>query len=433
MPDYTPNFAGVIDALKTIIQVGIAGGGGGGNAGSASAENQQTEITRLTEVRDRFPINLVSDRLKVDLPITAATDASLQQIITNLPSSTKPSLIRSVSRKYKDDFSGTTLSNDWQILQTGAGQSIAVTNSELRISTGITANSETIIRNIIPFTIPFRVIIPFYLTQRIANQEFYIEFVDATGDDKISIQFLGTSSSTANITCSTGGSTLGVFTNANFSTAGYSQAIELEVASDEINLYPRLINSASSRGTNTVVNRRIPNPNLEYFLQIRTKNLSSSPASSTNFILDSILIQDIEEITAEITAGRGGGGVNQAVPVILATSPNVNVTNTSLLSRLFTNNALFTNSILAANATYTSSGFFSPERLKGWIVTDQPGTLILESSRDNSTWRQPTASVPISAGTTAINFECLGYYSRLKYINGVTAQSSFELALMSIG
>jgi len=82
MPDYTPNFSGVIDALKTIIQVGIAGGSGGGG-GSATSANQDTQTARLEAIRDRLPLALVGDRLKVDLLASQLNIASVKDYVSS--------------------------------------------------------------------------------------------------------------------------------------------------------------------------------------------------------------------------------------------------------------------------------------------------------------------------------------------------------------
>jgi DNA-binding LacI/PurR family transcriptional regulator len=60
MPDYTPNFAGIVDALKTIIQNGIGGGGSGGatqaqiKTAIETATNLDEVETTVSQVRDRL-------------------------------------------------------------------------------------------------------------------------------------------------------------------------------------------------------------------------------------------------------------------------------------------------------------------------------------------------------------------------------------------
>jgi hypothetical protein len=384
--------------------------------------------------------------IKLDLKLSDLA-AYLQSIVTAMPSATKPVLVRSLAKNWREDFNGTSLSSsDWQVVQTGSGQSIAVASSELRITSGTTVSSETIVRTSATFTIPFRTVFSYYLSQRIANQEVYLEVVDVTGSHYARWLLSGTSATLGYYATANSGNSISIGSLTINSSNAYT-ALEIELSPDEINFYPRATDSISNRYTGGVRTRQIPDPSLDYYLQIRVKNLSTAPASSTTVFIDCITIQDIEELTAEITAGRGGGGANQAIPVVfpnaqtvsvsnsvaIGSMPSVSIGNSYLPISSYVATAITSVTPLAANATYTAASFISKEKLKGWVVTDQSGTLIPEFSRDNTTWRQPTASISINAGTTAINFECLGIYSRVRYVNGATAQGSFELALISIG
>lgn len=91
MPDYTPNFSGVIDALKWIIQNGIPSGGGGSGGGATAAEiknaietatNLDTVEGKLLDVfsevdslNTKLPSELTGDRIKTNT-IGASLDFS---------------------------------------------------------------------------------------------------------------------------------------------------------------------------------------------------------------------------------------------------------------------------------------------------------------------------------------------------------------------
>lgn len=79
-------------------------------------------------------------------------------------------------------FSNAVDTNQLTLLQTGSGQTVNQTNGSLVITTGTTANAETIIRSL--ETVEASIIMRFstLLSQRIANQNFYIELVDVIGD-----------------------------------------------------------------------------------------------------------------------------------------------------------------------------------------------------------------------------------------------------------
>jgi hypothetical protein len=64
---------------------------------------------------------------------------------------------------------------------------------------------------------------------------------------------------------------------------------------------------------------------------------------------------------------------------------------------------------------------------KATVYADQAGTLQLQQSVNGSTWRT-TKSVAVSAGSVVTLVDDLVYqYCRVVYVNGATAQASFEL------
>lgn len=81
-----------------------------------------------------------------------------------------------------------TIANDidtqfWTRVQTGAGQTVNQTGGNLVVTTGTTVNSETIIRSKASFqTYTYLMSYGLILSQRIANQNFFIELVDVIGD-----------------------------------------------------------------------------------------------------------------------------------------------------------------------------------------------------------------------------------------------------------
>lgn len=71
----------------------------------------------------------------------------------------------------------------WTRLQTGAGQTVNQSGGNLVITTGTTTNSETVIRSKASFqTYTYVMSYGLTLSQRIANQNFFVELVDVIGD-----------------------------------------------------------------------------------------------------------------------------------------------------------------------------------------------------------------------------------------------------------
>lgn len=87
---------------------------------------------------------------------------------------------------------------------------------------------------------------------------------------------------------------------------------------------------------------------------------------------------------------------------------------------------------LAASATFTGVTLNTGSQNaylnhKATVYADQAGTLQLQQSTNGSTWRT-TKSVAVSAGTVVTVVDDLVYqYCRVVYVNGTTAQASFEL------
>lgn len=408
--------------------------------GAATATNQTTANNSLSSIDSKLPSNLTvtSNRLLVDTGITggdasAANQATqitkLAEIRDRLPQSAEGALTISNSSKfYREDFPGASLGSDWTINQTGAGQTISVANSELTIAAGTTANSESIITSYTPFKIPFRALFTFTLSQRIVNQEFYLEVVDTSGNHYASVLLDSNINTRGKLVCANNGSSVGSVLNSSFdATSGYGIA-ELEVNPDEVNLYPRSVNSNSARNASVNLTRQIPDPNLTYYLRIRVKNLGTSPASNTNFKVDCILVQDINEIAVEVASGRGSGGQNQAIPVVFPAAQAVTLSSTNATITQTNTTQVLTSTPLTGNGSYSSSAqlLTSYSIIRGWVETDQSGTLVLEQSNTTSNFKAIN-SISCNAGITPFEQKVYGNYSRVTYNNGGVSQGTFNI------
>lgn len=73
--------------------------------------------------------------------------------------------------------------NDFNLLRTGAGQTVSQSAGNLVLAAGTTANSETVIRSRKAFRGNIDLRYSAILSQRIANNNFFIELVDVIGDN----------------------------------------------------------------------------------------------------------------------------------------------------------------------------------------------------------------------------------------------------------
>lgn len=273
--------------------------------------------------------------------------------------------VQSIQKKWKDDFSKTTLNEEkWEVVKTGAGQTIDPSIAgDCRINTGTTPDAETIILSKEFFTIPMRGLFGFQISQKIANQEFYLEFVSVDkatgvpdGKSKVAWKISGTDSTTtsnARTMTQAGGMTPVESGNLSVSVAQTTSALyELELFSDEIWYHTRTMDSTAGRAYSSVRHNNIPDPNAYYKVQIRVKNGSTAPASNTMLQLFFVNVVDYAELTAEITAGRGGASAGQSIATNV-TGGSLSTVTSAYVAPKIAYNTEFSASI---NAGTTSTG-----------------------------------------------------------------------------
>lgn len=351
----------------------------------------------------------------------------LKKIYDALPTAKNPAIVRGMVQKWRDDFPGSSLSPDnWEIVQTGSGQSIAVTNSELRISAGTVANAQTIIRSKNKFTLPCRIFFIFYFSQRIVNQDFFFEIVDQSGNHYARVLFNNANVNTANTLTANTGDITG-YTSFNTQTTVSYAIFEIDVGVDEIKFASRTSETGAGRNFTNIRNRKLPDPNLEYFIQIRAVNSGASPASNTILYFDSISYQSLELLTTEIAGARGSSATSDAIPVSVLGTTSVGGTVTSQVQDNSVH-ATETSANLTANATFT--GVARDAQLRSQVVvtvlTDQPGTLYIDQSADNSLWLDYPARNCIAGVNTFSQTLGLRYF-RVRYVNGANAQTNFRI------
>ena len=236
-------------------------------------------------------------------------------------------LVNTVQNPFREDFPGTAVDATRWTVTTGTGHTVAVANSILTIATGTTINTETILTSVQDFTVPFRIQVIGMLSQRIANQEFYVELINDARDMYAQWKFDGTTATYGKYGCANAGTTYLSADNTILTTASYA-TWELECCVDEAYFANRYVDSTNSRYNQWVRQRLIPDPLQSYHIRIRAKNLGTAPASTTTLSIDAILMQDITELTAEITGGRGNTAPSQAIPVYQTGSATVSTITT---------------------------------------------------------------------------------------------------------
>lgn len=228
--------------------------------------------------------------------------------------------VESTSQVFRDSFPGATLDTTLWDSVVGTGGTVTVNNG-LTISSGTTINSETMITTDAAFRLPARVQIGITLSQRIANQSFFVELVSVNsttlvpdGLNTAGLLFDGTTSTNAKTRVSFKGSTI---SEVAFSTPTTSSATTQEIEAKREEVWFHNIAGVDTTGTRTNSarrNARAPDPNALYKLRLRWLNGGSAPATSTDATISFVTIVDASEFDAQITTGRGTAVTGSGVP-----------------------------------------------------------------------------------------------------------------------
>lgn len=377
------------------------------------------------------------------LPSGAATEATLDAINDKLPTATSalpspstPSLpVRQAPQSYYDcSFSsvgsGLLTTDLVQIGSTGAGMAVSQSGGNLVVTSGTTANAEFVARSNVAFNGALTLKAAVTLSQRIANNNFFIELVDIVGD---ALTYNIVNATTVDVTKTAHGftsqsvgqrmdlcalSSVGVpmegviasipnadtirFTVAGWpasgtgtlSLTGYNK-IELNYTGTTATLVnfntrrrgwqntaatPTINTTASGHmpivnvdngvvslgdktlaAANAIVNRsawdvNIPLPSSAMYLQIRVKNGTTNPASTTTFTLGMVRVEDyipsqVQLVGTRVQSLQNSLPVAGAVTVSSGTVTTVSTVTAVASSTPVTPTAFLLNSAGTTNAT----------------------------------------------------------------------------------
>lgn len=368
--------------------------------------------------------------------------------------------VSSLQRKFRDSFPGTSLNaNSWES-QNGAATTISVSGGTLIMGSGKTIADESWVMCKEMFTIPFRVSFGLVLSQRIADQSFYVELISVDpvtgapdGQHKCAWLFDSTTATSAKYVVQNSGITELVSGSSTVPTTASGSFYEIEPFADECWFHGGSLDSTNGRSNSYRRHQQIPDPNALYKLRFRWKNGAIAPVSNTNAVLQFVAIQDYAELTAEITAGRGQSVAGQALGVQITggTSALSHAINTALgvdtLCGVYGN---LSSTMLAAGATYSSPvmAAFSAaynqmnnSHLRISVAhaagTTGFGTLFIEtydttSTTTPTTGQRTTYSVPVPSdgAVHTFLFPVPTKYFRISFKNnGAVTQTVFNLSI----
>jgi hypothetical protein len=317
---------GIKDATGATVTVATSEAGG--------VHTPKHVIEGVTPASGRLPVatqgfDAVNDRHKVAVESTPAYDALANAIRTVLAGGYDAAddmiKVKSLQKKFRDSFSGAGLdATKWESV-VGNG-SITVSGGTVVLGSGVSANDTVSIQSLETFTIPFRVQVHVALSQRIANQSFFIEAISvnpATGAPNglhsIAWFFDGTTATQAKYRVQNGGLTpLDSAAVTVVTTAAPGGVYELEPFADEAWFHSATLDATTPRSNSYRRHQQIPDPNAVFKLRLRWLNGATPPASTTNATVQFVSCQDYAELTAEITAGRGQSVAGQSLGVVIS-------------------------------------------------------------------------------------------------------------------
>lgn len=235
-------------------------------------------------------------------------------------------LVSGTKIRWRREFNDPALP-DWDVV-TGTGMVVSVSNSNLVVTTGTTINSTTSFTSKQMFTAPFKTAFGFKISQKIVNQEFYMELVKCnptTGvvDETVVAAWRVAGSDTTTTTVAraevrNGGAARTQSGNATVPTQTTDAIYEIILESDEVSFHTKPINSTASRSASTVFNSIAPDPTATYKVRYRIVNAGTAPASTTTFTATYATAVDYTEFQTELTGGPGNAMASSALPVVAA-------------------------------------------------------------------------------------------------------------------
>lgn len=304
--------------------------------------------------------------------------------------------IKSVQKKFRDSFVGTSLNTAKWDSSIGIGGTITTGSGLLTMGSGTTINATSYILSKETFTIPFRVNIGLTLSQRIANQTFLVEAISVDpltgvpdGLHCVALFWDGITATQAKYRVQNSGATALDSNASTFPTTASGGFYEMEPFSDECWFHGGTMDSTGGRTNSYRRHQQIPEPNAVFKIRLRWLNGATAPASNTNAVVQYITVQDYAELTAEITAGRGQTVAGQAVGVAVTSMPTTTVTGT----------------VTANSATPSANILNSAATTNGTVVKGTAGTVfgvVLSNSGTSAAYFKLHNSTTVTVGTTAV-------------------------------
>lgn len=389
--------------------------------------------------------------------------------------------VRQAPQKYTDiSFSQVgsgLLSPELTQIAAGSGMTVSQSNGNLVVAAGTTANAEFVARSIDTFNGGLTLKEITTLSQRIANNNFYVELVDVIGDglsytinsatsvtvtktahgftaqnvgqrmdicaitgaagvpmeaviasipdannitftvagwpasgsgtcsltgwNKVEVLYTGTTATNASFNTRRKGRQNTAATAAINTTAAAHMGL-VNIENGVVSLGDKVITAGATISNRSVWDTNIPQPDVDLYLQIRAKNGTTAPASTTTWTIGMFRVEDYVPVQVSLTSTR-----QQSLQNSLVVSGTVaNSSSSSLIGdvgRQYRANATGAASmakLIAANTTNPTVVKASAGRLLGWELANTTASWVYVKLHNIAT--APTAGSTAVAEVIAI-------------------------------
>ena len=141
-------------------------------------------------------------------------------------------------------------------------------------------------------------------------------------------------------------------------------------------------------------------------------------------------IEELGVNIARLQAGLARTSIPVDVTQAIATVTTLTTGNVRTIGLWWTDST----ANLAAGAVFTGTArdagtatALNNSRFVGRTFSDQAGTLFIEQSRDGTVWRGPAGIAVAANEVREFNVTIITRFVRVRYLNGATAQTAFEL------
>lgn len=300
---------------------------------------------------------------------------------------------------YRYDFAGTALPTDWNILSQGTGQTVSVASSIMTIAAGTTASAETIVRCTRAIRVKFYVRFVVSLSQRIANQNIYLEITNSSGTTFARYDLNGATATSGQAQTGNSG-TNNTATSITIPTTASYATLDIYADTNDVVFSSVASNSNAVKSGIASFDRLILEPTEDYYVQVRVTNGGTAPASSTNVNVDAVVIQDLTGVKVDVIRGDGTAALSNATPVQVLSAPTTTVVPSAstsvgassahhLISAATTNATSVKASVGVINDIQVSNASASPRYFKLYnkasaptVGTDTPVKTILVPAGD---------------------------------------------------